>query len=327
MLLLLQFLSDVCSKPNEKLRDVVEAITGTLEKERKELEEFINTINSKIKSLRNSDPNSNDSSSINRNDRDDQKSSSNSNSSSNSSSNSKPNRQLSKVWNQHLKKAKKQLAERPMIIASEYVCCTSADRIRELNDKILAAFQEKKYFDHIVRRFPNGYWNVEQVVHTLKMQMKSDQHRQPFMKWKEFEAAINVAIGDTLSEKELQEIIEWMHRCGVLLHFNEGSEQKNTHNSNALQNGIPMQEEQPKPLQQLQSEQQQTTTNNNKQQASLNYSANQCCAICTGRCHGALSNGRLLLMLHPCFSNLLKDIVLLNALQKCGEKPIFLCLK
>jgi len=128
-------------------------------------------------------------------------------------------RPLLKSWRNQLKEAEKQHQERPLIIEWEYVSSKTGKGIRELNEKILNVFQEKtgKYFPHISQRFPNGYWKVEQEVKSLKKRKKE----QPFMKWKEFEKEINRVIENSISSKEIEEIVKWMHRCGVLLHFSE----------------------------------------------------------------------------------------------------------
>jgi len=99
------------------------------------------------------------------------------------------------------------------------VSSKTGKRIRERNEKILNVFQEKtgKYFPHISRGFPNGYWKVEQEVKSLKKR----KIEQPFMKWKEFEKEINRVTENSISSKEIEEIVKWMHRCGVLLHFSE----------------------------------------------------------------------------------------------------------
>ena len=44
------------------------------------------------------------------------------------------------------------------------------------------------------------------------------------MKWKEFEERMMKAMEGNLSMNELKDIIEWMHRCGVLLHFDNKKE-------------------------------------------------------------------------------------------------------
>jgi cell division septum initiation protein DivIVA len=172
-----------------------------LNEEKKELEQFIKELGKRItekESVPSSSPNKTESK---------------------EEENNEKLRQLLKAWRNQLKEAEKQHQERPLIIEWEYVSSKTGKGIRELNEKILNVFQEKtgKYFPHISQGLPNGYWKVEQEVKSLKKRKKE----QPFMKWKEFEKEINRAIENSISSKEIEEIVKWMHRCGVLLHFSE----------------------------------------------------------------------------------------------------------